>query len=145
MNIAEMKIVLLKGQVFFKLIQIKLCICISQDRTRQGLPFTIICFVLLSSTWKIISATQPPPPTPTSSSRAQPALSTVRLHVGCLPAGVPWMWLPSMQGRAPDIFSWSSLFTVSLHSHVQALVLTSLVQLQTFDSQIWISTDVTLS
>ena len=87
MNIAEMKIVLLKGQVFFKLIQIKLCICISQDCTQQGLPFTIICFVLLSSTWKIISATQPPPPTPTPSSMAQPTLSTVRLHAGCLPGG----------------------------------------------------------
>ena len=146
MNIAEMKIVLLKGQVFFKLIQIKLCICISQDCTQQGLPFTIICFVLLSSTWKIISATQPPPPTPTPSSMAQPTLSTVRLHAGCLPGGgVPLNVAALSAGQS----SRHLLTVIFVHSisppYVQSSVLTSLVQFQTFDSQIWISTDVTLS
>lgn len=133
-----MKIVLLKGRVFLKLIQIRLCICTSQDCT-QGLPFTVICCVLLSSMWKIISAVQPPNPqvqgTPcpfhSESSRGLPAGGAV--------------WLSLMQGRAPDIFSQSSLLLVSLHSHVQASVSTSLVQLQTFDSQIRISTSVTRS
>lgn len=88
-----------------------------------------------------------PAPTPIPRPQSQGTACPFHSEASCgLPGwGGPWTWLSSMQGRAPDIISQSSLFTVSLHSHVQVSVLTNLVQLQTLGSRIWISTDATLS
>ena len=101
--------------------------------------------MLAPSTWKIINAILL---SPFPSRRARPALPAVRRHVGCLPGGPcdsPWARLSPVQGRALNRPSQSALFAISLHSHVQASVLTSLVQLQTADSQIQVPWGVTLS